>query len=252
MPGKDIISGIHNWCDRWCEKCPFIARCAVGVQELDLIEEEQKGNKPDFWEGINEQFTKSIQLIDELAKEKGIDLDDIPDEEWDKINKEREEKEFEGENHPISKLAGKYPQDCQKILNGDFVKDKFDSEIQKLELGLEKEAKNKIKELKEAVDIIRWYMFLIPAKSQRLMMENLDTEFEDAEFPPEERSYNGTAKITLIAIERSISSWGLLLQTYPEHQDEVLSILALLQKLQKMIHSEFPDALSFIRPGFDE
>ncbi|MGJ3233618.1 hypothetical protein [Marivirga sp.] len=252
MPDKDIIPGIHNWCDRWCEKCSFIARCAVGVQELDLIEEEQKGNKPDFWEGINEQFTKSIQLIDELAKEKGIDLDDIPDEEWDKINKEREEKELEGENHPISKLAGKYPQDCQNILNDNFVKGKFDSEIQKLELELEKEAKTKIKELKEAVDIIRWYMFFIPAKSKRLMMENLDTEFEDAEFPPEERSYNGTAKITLIAIERSISSWGLLLQTYPEHQDEVLSVLALLQKLQKMIHTEFPDALSFIRPGFDE
>ena len=52
MTNQENIPGIHNWCDRWCEKCPFIARCAVGEQELDLIEQEQKGIKLDFWEGI--------------------------------------------------------------------------------------------------------------------------------------------------------------------------------------------------------
>ena len=50
---------------------------------------------------------------------------------------------------------------------------------------------------------------------------------------PEERSYNGTAKITLIAIERSISSWGVLLKTYPEHQDEILARFSTFYKNYK-------------------
>jgi hypothetical protein len=28
-----FISGIYNYCDRWCERCPFTARCLVYAQE---------------------------------------------------------------------------------------------------------------------------------------------------------------------------------------------------------------------------
>jgi hypothetical protein len=252
MSDQNYVPGIHNWCDRWCEKCPFITRCAVGEHEIELLEQEQKGLKTDFWEGVQEQFTKSIELITDLAKEKGIDFNTVSEEEWDEINKEKEQQRMEGEDHPISKLAMQYPKSCQQILDSEFIKSKYDSEIEKFELGLEEHAHKNLHQFKEAVEIIRWYMFFIPAKSQRLMMENLDTAFEDAEFPPEERAYNGTAKITLISIERSVSAWGILLEYFPDYQDEILSVLTLLQKLQKMVHHEFPDAMKFIRPGFDE
>ena len=33
MNTKHIISGIHNYCDRWCERCSFIDRCSLGVIE---------------------------------------------------------------------------------------------------------------------------------------------------------------------------------------------------------------------------
>lgn len=252
MSNQENIPGIHNWCDRWCEKCSFIARCAVGEHELELIEQEEKGFNPDFWEGIKEQFTKSIELLDELAKEKGFDLNAISDEEWDKINQEKEQQLLEGESHPISQMASQYAKDCEQILGKDFIQNMYDSEIEKFDLGLEEKAFRNLTKFKEAIDIIRWYMFFIPAKCHRLMMENVDKEFEDAEFPPEERSYNGIAKITLISIERSISAWGLLFRFFSDHQDEMLPLLALLQKLQKMIHAEFTDAMKFIRPGFDE
>ncbi|WP_296621434.1 hypothetical protein [Marivirga sp.] len=252
MSDHNIIPGIHNWCDRWCEKCSFIARCAVGIKELDIIEEEQKGNNPDFWEGIKEQFTNTIKLIDKLAKEKGIDLDGIHDEEWEQIEKENEQKRKEGMEHPITQIASKYLKSGLDTLDSGIIENKLNSEIEKFELGLEKEAHSGITQLKDAVDIIKWYIFFISAKCQRLVMENMDKEFEDTEFPPEERSYNGTAKITLISIERSITAWGVLLRLIPEYQDEILSKLVLLQKLQGLIEIEFPDAMRFIRPGFDE
>ncbi len=249
---KDTISGIHNWCDRWCEKCPFISHCTVGLQELELMKKEDKTPKPDFWKTIGEQLAKAIILIDELAKERGIDLSAIPKEELDQIDRESKQQWEEGEDHPISQTGLQYFKTSQQVLNAGFIKDQLAAEIEKYDLGLEEEARTQMKKLKNAVDIIKWYNFFIPAKCQRLVMENIDKEFQDEEYPPEERMYNGTAKITLIAIERSIAAWGVLLKMIPSHQDEMLTVLALLQKLQKLINIEFPDAMKFIRPGFDE
>jgi hypothetical protein len=252
MSEKDTIPGIHNWCDRWCEKCPFIGRCAVGLQELEFLQQEQKGNQPDFWKAIGEQLAKTIELIDELAKERGIDLSAIPKIEWEQLGKESKQQWQEGEDHPISQTGLQYFKTSQQVLNEGFIKNQLAAEIEKYDLGLEKEARNSMKKLKDAVDIIKWYHFFIPPKCQRLVMENIHKGYQDAEYPPEERMYNGTAKITLIAIERSIAAWGILLELVPEHEDEMLSVLALLQKLQRLIHIEFPDAIKFIRPGFDE
>src|SRR5258705_2000420 len=29
----DLISGIYNYCDRWCERCPLTSRCLVYATE---------------------------------------------------------------------------------------------------------------------------------------------------------------------------------------------------------------------------
>ncbi len=249
---NDIIPGIHNWCDRWCEKCPFIGRCAVGLKELELLQQEEKGTQPEFWETIAEQFEKAIELINEAARERGINLEDIPKEEWEQIKKESEEQWEEGQDHPISQVGLQYFKTSQQVLNAGFIKEQLAAEIEKYEMGLEKEARNNMRQIKNAVDIVKWYNFFIPPKCQRLVMENMDRDFQDEEYPPEERMYNGSAKITLIAIERSITAWGLLLELMPEEEEEILSVLLILQKLQNLIEAEFPDAMLFIRPGFDE
>ena len=32
----DLISGIYNYCDRWCERCPLTSRCLVYATEKAL------------------------------------------------------------------------------------------------------------------------------------------------------------------------------------------------------------------------
>ena len=63
---------------------------------------------------------------------------------------------------------------------------------------------------------------------------------------------DGTAKIALIAIDRSIGAWGTLLHAYPARMTATLAILALLSRLRLEFEQEFPEAWSFVRPGFDE
>ena len=31
----DLISGIYNYCDRWCERCPLTSRCLVYAAEQE-------------------------------------------------------------------------------------------------------------------------------------------------------------------------------------------------------------------------
>jgi hypothetical protein len=63
---------------------------------------------------------------------------------------------------------------------------------------------------------------------------------------------DGSAKVALIGIDRSISAWGIMLRYFPAYEDELLKILVVLEKLRKKVEKEFPDARSFFRPGFDE
>ena len=54
------------------------------------------------------------------------------------------------------------------------------------------------------------------------------------------RDSDGTAKIALIAIDRSIGAWGTLLHAYPARMTATLEILALLSRLRLELEQEFP------------
>ena len=58
---SNTILGIHNC----CEKCSFIGRCAVGLQELELLQQEAIGTQPEFWKTIAAQFQTASDLIHE-------------------------------------------------------------------------------------------------------------------------------------------------------------------------------------------
>ena len=63
---------------------------------------------------------------------------------------------------------------------------------------------------------------------------------------------NGTAKVVLIAVERSIGAWGMLLQQLIHSEDEIFDFIKELLVVQKAIKSLLPDAENFIRPGLVE
>ena len=45
---------------------------------------------------------------------------------------------------------------------------------------------------------------------------------------PIQNDANGTAKITIVAIERSMQGWEIILKNIPESEDEVLQFLVML------------------------
>jgi len=69
------------------------------------------------------------------------------------------------------------------------------------------------------------------------------------EFP---KDSDGSAKVALIAIDRSMAAWGRMYDYFPAHQDQILALIKHLDSLRRRVEKIFPEARSFIRPGFDE
>src|SRR2546422_9635312 len=80
----DLISGIYNYCDRWCERCPFTSRCMVYATEraesISDDPESQDINNAKFWQKLEGIFRETHALILEWAEEMGVDLEYNEDE----------------------------------------------------------------------------------------------------------------------------------------------------------------------------
>ncbi len=84
----------------------------------------------------------------------------------------------------------------------------------------------------------------------RAVRGELDEEPEDFDEYPKDS--DGSAKVALIGIERSIAAWGEIRSHFPLQDDEVLEMLVHLEQLRRKVEKAFPDARAFIRPGFDK
>lgn len=76
---KRYISGIYNYCDRWCERCPQTSRClnyAMSEEEFGDRESKDIQNEA-FWKKMSEVLQGTLDLVKEMAVEKGMDLDEI-------------------------------------------------------------------------------------------------------------------------------------------------------------------------------
>jgi len=77
-------------------------------------------------------------------------------------------------------------------------------------------------------------------------MQASEDSLEDDEYDA-----NGSAKVALIGIEKSIAAWGLLQSLHGRGNSQLQEVLFCLERLRRKVRNLFPGAQSFIRPGFD-
>src|SRR5438270_11804866 len=76
----DLISGIYNYCDRWCERCPFTARCLVYATEKaddDANPEVHDISDAKFWSRLESIFEEAHEMILEWAEEAAVDMEAV-------------------------------------------------------------------------------------------------------------------------------------------------------------------------------
>jgi hypothetical protein len=245
------IPGIYNYCDRWCERCTFTSKCAVYSSEQACTPEENDITNKAFWDNIGKNLADAITLLHEAAEKQGIDLT-ISD------NKEIEEYELEQKKgreimakHPLIKYCKQYMLDARVVLQkNELLNQKATELLQLTELGVKniKDTKHEINIVLDSLEIIQWYLIQIQVKFMRAMPTS-DDDTTDETFISDS---NGSAKVALIAVDRCIMAWQNILQFMPAAEDDVLPLLALLQKIQMLGNHSFPNARAFVRVGLDE
>ncbi len=253
VENDNYISGIYNYCDRWCERCTFSTQCMSYRLEQEENEEYESRfmENQQFWNKLSETFKLTKELLHEAAAEQNINLDDLDTTNGDQIH---EKSHAYAEGHPLAKIARKY----SNIVSGWFSEAShlftmnFDEHNKSLTINpVNPTANINIDEIEDAISVIRWYQFQISVKLMRalngVIMEEGDELWRD-----ERRDSDGSAKVSLLGIDHSLAAWGCLLNSYPTEENTILDMLVLLEKLRKDIEKEFPNARAFIRPGFDE
>ena len=246
----DTIPFIHNYCDRWCERCSFTRHCALSIELEDLTDEEKDLNNEAFWKRLSNSFKNTYLLIEKEAKEHGIDVGSFTEEELEVVHQDMKKNARVIEKHRLTSKCREYSMLAHKLLEDEvFWRSVADGFIRDFELGVlnEIEVKEKAESVKECQEVIGWYMFQIEIKFARALSGKL----EDDDHNDLQSDANGSAKVALIGVERSMHAFAELFQMLKE-EDRFLPILSLLKKIDKMGREEFPNGPFFIRPGFDE
>jgi hypothetical protein len=250
----NAIPGIHNYCDRWCERCPFTSRCNVFENKRDLTPEEQDISNKAFWDKLSNQFKDTGELLRRVAAEHGFDFASITPEEQEKFKSRQDKLERKTEENPLSRLSRAYSKAAMTWLKTtDEMREKEKELNQHLALGIlpEKDGRDQAATLKDCLEIIEWYVHFIPVKFGRAITGKLEDDSWEKE-NGYQNDFDGSAKIALIAVERSIQAWSRMYQSNSLKEDEFLNLASLLAQIKVSAEKEFPNAHMFIRPGFDE
>jgi hypothetical protein len=236
---KRFIPGIYNYCDRWCERCPQTSRCLnFSFSEEEFSDPETRDIRNEaFWKKLSGIFEESLELLREGAKKWGIELETL-DLEGDTERMRAKDEVAEG--HVISRAAKSYSK-----MVGDWFLEKG---------GLFVETATVVNDgvnLEEAIEVIRWYQHFIAAKVMRAIRGKMEEEEEEERWDEFPSDSDGSAKIALIAIDRSIGAWAVISHHDPLHAESVFDIISFLDSLRQAVEETFPNARSFNRPGFD-
>ena len=260
-----LISGIYNYCDRWCERCAFTGRCMVYAQEQANAptDEERDIRNAAFWDGLRETFQQVREMIEKDLKERGITLTAEDLRKADEAEKRRERRAA-ARKSPLSEAAFDYLKRAQEWFKAN--ESRFEEKGEELAStalmqlpGADPEAQ--ALDLNDALEIVQWYHMQIAVKLERALSSKAhDDEDPDEYDDPEDRALmegvhrsdaDGSAKVALIGVDRSLAAWARLREHFPEQGDAILDTLVHLDRLRRAVEAEFPDARAFQRPGFD-
>ena len=246
----DFISGIYNYCDRWCERCALSSRCFVYASEnIDACDDDVKDlTSAKFWRELELIFKDAHELITECAKEAGVDLETMEENEADEGD---DPADPAGNEFAI--LARDYANMVQTWFANEFPSENGFQIV----MDAKSRAADAEIDLPDALEVIRWYQFFIAAKVFRALLGS-DPEISevygdgDGQENPAQTDANGSAKIALIAIDRSFNAWRIVAGYIPDKTDSISPLLTTLENLRVGIGDALPLARDFVRPGFDE
>lgn len=245
MEDDKYIPSIFNYCDRWCERCPMTDRCRSYAMSAEW--EAKNPDKVGDWAAqLSDSFKQTMSILQKWAAEEGINLDELPE-----YIPPAPSAELVARREYTVDLIKSYENlvDKWKTENKEQIEEWAKRIHEQHEIGM-KTAEKEFSVVENAYEIISWYFYFIRAKIKRAY-SSLEDDF-DIEEDPIQNDMNGSVKIGIIAIERSLAAWEMMREHIEGKNDGIIDIMVALARARKRILNEFPTAMQFIRPGFDE
>jgi len=225
LASDNYVPGIYNFCDRWCERCSMTEKCAQFALERKEFRHSYSGlSEETFHEDMKASFIATYELLEELMEKQACKIEDIHE------DNPNESVGMPDEDNKLFALALEYSGRASKWLN---------------EINITQTIENA--EMTEIINQISYYHIFLTAKIGRAI--SFDTDDKDADSIQSDK--NGSAKVALIAIEKSLDAWSYLIKNISKYEDESIKNSVLLCQIRKAVNLEFPDAEKFVRPGFD-
>jgi len=253
------ISGIYNYCDRWCEKCYYTNRCLVFKKEAErdikhILNDEDRNDPEVFAKDIADNFQEAFNHLNNFMAEEyeefekdDFDLDDEDElddgffkEELD--DDERPSTFLRNADNPLILLSEKLFKDFYKYY--DLIKSKFPTEL---------DEKNPQNLLQQNLEILGWYTPQINVKIRMCYWNNnkISKSINPELLEIDKEMLNVTARIAFVGIDNCISALNNLHQQKLALQSETISLLATIKQIKEMFVAEFPTALTYKLPYFD-
>lgn len=241
----NFISGIYNYCDRWCERCPFTSRCMVYATEKeddDADPQIRDVTNEAFWRKLTSIFDETKELMVAWSEKAGIDLNQI-----ETRNEPSRKRRSRSAKDELAVAATQYANSVTKWFT------EFDQMLNVTDQSPNETDRDESERIVEAREVIHWYQYQIAVKLMRATSSRTnEAEWQDEPVDDEARDSDGSAKVALIGISRSVSAWRLMQMSLSERGDSIIPLIMDLERLRQRIELKFPKARDFIRPGFDE
>jgi len=252
-----FIPGIYDYCDRWCERCEFSHRCAqFAMRSHDRPDDPRTRDLENrkFWETLGSSTLvakPALKATRITAKKTAAGAAAI---EAAAAHEKRLDRRARAIGQRDTNAALTYSHMVDEWFNNELRLPLM--HVRNLERRVEKgltsvaSAKGELVRLNDCVEVIRWYQAFIYVKLCRAFTSLVEEE-EDSTLATK-RDSSGSAKVTLIAIERSLAAWVAMREMFPEETDSMLELLLHLDRLRRTMKRKFPKAKFFKRPGFDD
>src|SRR4030095_415402 len=227
------IDFISAYCDRWCERCAFTSRCSAFActAAIAMCGDAEEGielavGRPRAPEGSEGEHERDPP---------GLDNQIPPDQEMAEFSKLEDARRKRIEATPLSRMTWTFTRLSHEWIQRREELDRHTAPI-----------------VRAAFQMACWDSSLITVKLHRAMdgrdrFERHDEEADDGRI---QNDWNGSAKVAILSIQRSQDAWTALGSALGDAA--AASLADALSDLHRAVIDQFPDAMKFVRPGFDD
>ena len=230
-----FIPSIHNYCDRWCERCAFSSRCRAYAIEMTIAVD-----------GLEGELAAATADLDAVSGEGGPGFDFMAEEVDEAVTDADIEREMlrhdaawlVADTHPLMEMVKRLTKLAEPLIEGASRR----AEAGGAEAGA----------FRDPLEVLCRYRYLVQAKIHRALLGREEDPILDESGQPFPADADGSAKIAHITCGAALEAARHLAALDPGLALPAAAYAQSAGRVLQLIDQAFPGHRTFRRPGFDD